>query len=154
MKKLLLLLLLFPTLVWGADTCTEGTVIELGPANSGKYEVLFTCTADTSGNFAYTLSDGMMDSLAGKYIYRVASANNTVSEGAEFEIRDSFGRVFMAASGNGKNFLSQSAYATEEYTSGPNTDDYRLVGNYRLTFYAENIGASGGAIYILFTLVD
>ena len=152
---LALFLTLLVSSAHAADTCSTSGLDTLG-VNSGKYEILLTCTADAGSNFSYTFSSGIMDIFDGKYIYLISSHSNTVSDGAELEIRDTFGRVILDANGNGNDFLNQAATpATMEYPSGPNTDHYH-VGNdtYPLTIYAENIGASGGTINILFTLTD
>lgn len=159
MKKLLtVIFLLVATSAFATDTCTITGGAATHPvfsSNSGFYDYAFSCSADAGSNFQYTLTTAQMALLSGQFAYTIASnGSNTVSDGAELEIRDSYGRVYLDAAGNGNDFLDTST-ATWEYFSGPNTDHFPPFSNrYPITIYGENIGAGGGNIFLLITTMD
>lgn len=139
-----------------AESIVFGAMTEIGPANSGKYELLITCTADTDGSFGVTLTTAQMQAFAGKYLYMISAypGSPAMTDGAELEIRDSLQRVIMDAAGNGNDFIDATS-TTTEYPSGPNTDHYWIANDaYPWSIYIENNIVNGGKTNLLFTFID
>lgn len=138
-----------------AGTVTGGALNDLG-RNSGKYELLLTCTADAAGALSAAVNSATMDNLAGKYVFTITSypGNPAPTDGSELEIRDSIGREVISSAGNGNDFIDATDTKTEHAT-GPNTDLYYLASDaYPWTVYMENNAVANAVFYLLLTLTD